>query len=76
MPSTSYAHIQKKLQEEVKNTAWTEMLKAGEEEKKYAIESGDIDSDCIPFITVVADGQWSKRSYSTKYDAFSGVVSW
>ncbi|KAL4120167.1 hypothetical protein QTP88_012897 [Uroleucon formosanum] len=25
--------------------------------------------------TVVADGQWSKRSYKTKYDALSGVAT-
>jgi hypothetical protein len=25
--------------------------------------------------TVVADGQWEKRSYKTKYDALSGAVS-
>jgi len=35
----------------------------------------NVDTDGIPYITVVADGQWSKRSYRTKYDAFSGVVS-
>jgi len=33
----------------------------------------DVD-DGIPFCTVVADGQWSKRSYKTKYVALSGVV--
>lgn len=36
---------------------------------------GNVDADGIPCITVVADGQWSKRSYRTKYDALSGVVS-
>lgn len=49
---------------------------AGEEERKLAIESGEIDIDGIPMCAVVADGQWSKRSYKTKCDALSGVVSY
>jgi len=40
-----------------------------------ALEAGDIDSDGIPMCPVVADGQWGKRSYKTKYDALSGAVS-
>jgi len=75
MSPATYISIQNSLQLEIKNTAWSEMQKAGEEEKKLAIESGDIDTDGIPLITVVTDGQWSKRSYSTKYDALSGVVN-
>lgn len=75
MSPTTYISIETNLEPDIKNTAWTEMQKAGEEEKKLAIESGDIDRDGIPLITVVTDGQWSKRSYSTKYDALSGVVS-
>jgi len=41
------------------------MQKAGEEEKRIALDCDDIDTDGIPMITVVADGQWSKRSYKT-----------
>lgn len=44
--------------------------------KKSITLIGNVDADGIPFITVVADGQWFKRSYRTKYDAFSGVVSY
>ncbi|KAL4153278.1 hypothetical protein QTP88_001111 [Uroleucon formosanum] len=43
--------------------AWDEMKKAGEEERRLAIESGSLDVDGTPIITVVADGQWSKQSY-------------
>lgn len=50
------------------------MKQAGEEEKRIAIECGDVDLDGIPMCTVIVDGQWSKRSYKTKYDALSGVV--
>lgn len=73
--SNTYKIIETSLQKEIKNSAWIEMKKAGEEEKKLALESGNVDKDGIPLITVVADGQWSKRSYSTRYDALSGVVS-
>lgn len=73
--ANTYQCIQTNLQKEIQNTAWIEMKKAGEEEKKLALESGNVDKDGIPLITVVADGQWSKRSYSTRYDALSGVVS-
>jgi len=48
---------------------------AGEDERRLAIESGSIDTDGTPMCTVVADGQWSKRSYKTNYNALSGVVS-
>lgn len=38
-------------------------------------KEGNIDVDGTPMCTVVANGQWSKRSYKTKYDALSSVVS-
>jgi len=77
MPSLScdkYIKIQNTIAELIYESAWEEMKKSGEEEKRIAIECGDIDSDGIPMCTVVADGQWSKRSYGKKYDALSGVV--
>ncbi|CAI6342668.1 unnamed protein product [Macrosiphum euphorbiae] len=73
--SNTYTRIETLLGAEISNTAWSEMEKAGQEEKRLAIESGCVGSDGIPMITVVADGQWSKRSYRTKYDALSGVAS-
>lgn len=74
MSSNTYCALEKILQTEIKNTAYTEMEKAGKEEKRLALESGNVGKDGIPLITVVADAQWSKRSYNTKYDALSGVV--
>jgi len=50
------------------------MRLAGMEEKRLALEVGDIDEDGIPICPVITDGQWSKRSYKTKYDALSGAV--
>ncbi|XP_029343469.1 uncharacterized protein LOC100570366 isoform X1 [Acyrthosiphon pisum] len=75
MSANMYHSFQSVLQDDIKGTAWSEMKAAGDEERKYAIESGSVDNDGIPLITVVADAQWSKRSYKTKYDAFSGVAS-
>lgn len=43
------------LQEEIKDTALSAMKAAGEEEKSLTKESGSIDKNCIPLITVVVD---------------------
>lgn len=51
------------------------MLNASIEEKRLAIESGDIDSDGVPLLTVICDGSWGKRSYRTMYNSSSGTVS-
>ena len=51
------------------------MVIAAQEEAKLAIEKGEVDYLGRPKIAVVADGAWSKRSYKTKYNALSGVVS-
>lgn len=72
----SYLKIQNTVADTIHDTAWDEMKQAGEEEQKITLECGDVDVDGIPIITVVADGQWSKRSYRTKYNALSGAVSY
>lgn len=77
MPSLScnaFHRLQTEIGPILQNTAFDEMKKAGDEERKMALECGNVDSDGIPMCTVVTDGQWSKRSYKTKYDALSGVV--
>lgn len=75
MASNTYSKVSSNLSDCIHNTAWDEIQKAGVEERELAIKSGDVDDDGVPFITVVADGQWSKRSYKTKYDALSEVVT-
>jgi len=75
MTHTTYMKIAETLSDEVKETAWNAMKLAGIEERRLALEAGDVDEDGIPMCPVIADGQWSKRSYKTKYDAFSGAVS-
>lgn len=57
-------------------TAEQSMKEAAEEERQAAIERGDIDEeDGIPFISVVTDGCWCKRSYHKNYTALSGVAA-
>lgn len=51
------------LSEYIEATAWNLMKLAGIEEKKLSLEAGDIDIDGIPMCPVIADGQWSKKSY-------------
>lgn len=51
-----------------------EMQSAAAEEQEIAIKEGHVING-IPYITVVADGYWAKRSYrGGKYDALSGTA--
>jgi len=48
------------------------MKLAGEVEKQFAVERNDTING-IPYITVVADGSWMKRSYGNAYNSLSGI---
>lgn len=56
-------------------TAWEAIEAAGKEEARLAIENGEVNSNGVLLLTVLADGAWSKRSYKHNYNALSGVVS-
>lgn len=78
MPNMSnrlYQALHTEIFMHVHDIAWKEMELAGQEEKRLAIENGDLDIKGRPKIAVIADGAWSKRSYKTNYNALSGVVS-
>jgi len=78
MPNMSnrlYQTLHTEIFMHVHDIAWKEMELAGQEEKRLAIENGDLDIKGRPKIAVIADGAWSKRSYKTNYNALSGVVS-
>ena len=49
------------------------MKEAGEQEYRLAMEAGDVHENGTPFITVILDGSWVKRSFGTKYDSLSGL---
>jgi hypothetical protein len=53
-------------------TAMESMKMAGEIEKQLALERNETING-IPYITVIADGSWMKRSYGNAYDSLSGV---
>ncbi|KAF0748505.1 YqaJ domain-containing protein [Aphis craccivora] len=57
MSAKMYHSFQSVLQDDIKGSAWSEMKAAGDEERKYAIESGSVDNNGISLITVVADAQ-------------------
>ncbi|XP_076655252.1 uncharacterized protein LOC143360365 [Halictus rubicundus] len=63
--AAKYEHYHKILIDALIAAAEIEMLAAAEEEKRLAIERGDVLPCGIPHIPVVADGCWMKRSYGT-----------
>lgn len=74
--STTYMKYSDVLSEDIEATTCNVMKLAGIEEKRLALEAGDVDIDDILICPVIANGKWSKRSYyKMKYDAFSGAVS-
>lgn len=50
-----------------------EMLEAGSEERRLAVESGSFHED-VPCNRVIVDGGWSKRSHKHSYNAPSGAA--
>lgn len=50
------------------------MIDAANEKTELAISLGNVDVDGTPFVTVIADGSWCKRSYKTMYNSLSGTV--
>lgn len=75
MSNRLYQQLHNEVFMHVHDIAWKEMELAGQQEKRLAIENGDIDIYGRPKIAVIADGAWSKRSYKTNYNALSGVVN-
>ena len=49
------------------------MAEAGREEKRLAVERDQYHED-VPAITIIVDGDWSKRSHRHSYNANSGVA--
>ncbi|KAF0706743.1 Uncharacterized protein FWK35_00032907, partial [Aphis craccivora] len=75
MTSCTFVLVQGFINNKIRYIAEAQMKIAGDEERRLAIEAGTVDVDGIPMCTVVADEQWSERSYKTKYDALSGVAT-
>ncbi|XP_050519213.1 uncharacterized protein LOC126893255 [Diabrotica virgifera virgifera] len=74
LSSKTYNKIQDNLSDLWEEAALEEMAKAANEEKRLAIECGELSKDGIPLVTVVCDGVWAKRSYRMNYNSFSGAA--
>ena len=61
------------LGEAMKEQLLQSMSEAGEQEKSQAIANNHFHQG-VPYISVVADGGWSKRSHKHSYNAKSGVA--
>ena len=75
VPSLSkktFTVLERKIGRIIEEEMAEELVKAGAEERRLAIERGDYHED-VPAIPVVVDGGWSKRTYKHSYNANSGV---
>lgn len=72
MSEVTYIKYRDNVVDDFEKTAIENMKLAGEAEKQLALERNETING-IPYITVVADGSWMKRSYGTTYDSLSGV---
>lgn len=76
MSNSKYQLLHNDIAKYFDEVSWEEMELAGKEEARIAIENDEVDANGRPMIAVIAGGAWSKRSYKTKYNALSGVVSY
>ncbi|XP_011687473.1 PREDICTED: uncharacterized protein LOC105449787 [Wasmannia auropunctata] len=72
MSERSYIKYRESLINDFEKTALKNMKMAGDVEKQIALARNETING-VPYITVVADGSWAKRSYGTTYDSLSGV---
>ena len=71
--SNTFTSIEEQIGKAWEKQLAEEMTKAGEEEKKIAINNNSYFQG-IPAISVTVDGGWSKRSHKHSYSAKSGVA--
>ena len=73
MPKKLYSTTERFLSDCMHQLLTEKMIKAGEEERRLAVERADMHQG-IPSITVVVDGGWLKRSHKHTYNVKSGVA--
>ena len=71
-PNT-FTAIEREISTWWKNILMNDMREAAEEEKQIALQKGHKHED-VPYITVICDGGWSKRSHKHSYNALGGVA--
>ncbi|OXA62698.1 hypothetical protein Fcan01_00749 [Folsomia candida] len=72
MDSKTYTNLENRFSKQLHSAFLSELQRNGEEEKRMAIELGQIDHDGVPWTDVLGDGQWSKRSFNQQGRALSG----
>ncbi|KMQ85199.1 hypothetical protein RF55_16378 [Lasius niger] len=72
MSEPTYVEYRENLIDDFNKTAMKNMKMTGEVEKHLALERNDVING-IPYITVVADGSWMKRSYGNAYNSLSSI---
>lgn len=75
MSQTTFCIYESVLGQKLQDLSLQKMEEAAEEEKAIALNKNHVSKNGIPMCTVVADGQWSRRSYGTNFSALSGSVS-
>lgn len=74
----TYQEGEERVGKRLKEVVAEEVKLNGEEERRLAIEAGDIikiGDEEFPFISVTVDAGWSKRSYGHSYSANSGTAT-
>ena len=72
-PKRMFMATEQFLGEEMKQLLLKSMAEAGREEKEHAIAQSHYHQG-VPYVSVVADGGWSKRTHKHSYNAKSGVA--
>ncbi|KAF2887417.1 hypothetical protein ILUMI_18756, partial [Ignelater luminosus] len=73
MAKKTYNRYEINVWKKWKNELCQQMKKAAEEERKLAIAEGNIENG-VPYITVVVDGDWAKRSYGHGYSGVACII--
>lgn len=75
MSSPTYLKHQEKVSDAWEAASLDSIIEAGLEERRLAIENGDVTENGTATITVLCDGSWAKRSYRTNYNSLSGAAA-
>lgn len=73
MSSTYFQKVEKTVGDDWQEILQKQMLEAGQAEKSLALEAEEVENG-VPYITVIIDGGWAKRSYGHGFSSLSGVA--
>lgn len=76
--ATSFHKIHNKIENKIYEACVQDMIAAGNEEREIAEAKGQyvtVKGKQVPWISVIADGTWLRRSYKGNYASLMGAVS-